>query len=155
VWVRDGHITATPGRARDDMAILRRLVWAADNFNLKGVGYDRWRIEDLKKKLEDEGLGALPLEAHGQGFRDMGPAFDAFETELIDGRLRHDGSPAMRWMASNCAVQKDDAGNSKPSKAKSNDKIDGIVTLVMAIGLAKRTKGPVESVYEERGIVTV
>ncbi len=85
----------------------------------------------------------------------MSPAFDAFETELIDGRLRHDGSPVLRWMASNCAVQKDDAGNRKPSKQKSSDKIDGIVTLVMAIGLAMRAKGPTESVYEERGIVTV
>jgi phage terminase large subunit-like protein len=155
VWVRDGHITATPGRARDDMAILRRLVWASDTFDLKAVGYDRWRIEDLKKKLEDEDLGELPLEPHGQGFKDMSPAFDAFETELIDGRLRHDGSPVLRWMASNCAVQKDDAGNRKPSKQKSSDKIDGIVTLVMAIGLAMRAKGPTESVYEERGIVTV
>ncbi len=137
-WVRDGLILPTPGRARDDMAILRKLVWAVGQFDVEAIGFDRWRIEDLKKKIEDEGVPALPLVAWGQGFKDMSPAFDAFETELIDGRLRHDGSPVMRWMASNCAVEKDDAGNRKPSKRKSNDKIDGIVTLIMAMGMAMR-----------------
>jgi phage terminase large subunit-like protein len=155
-WVKKRHIMATPGRARDDSSILRRLVWAHKNFDVRAIGYDRWRIEDLKKKLEDEGLSDIPMEPHGQGFRDLGPAFDAFEAELLERRLRHDGSPVMRWMASNCTLQKDDAGNRKPSKQRSSDKIDGIVTLVMAIGLAKRAQGQAAaSVYEERGVFTI
>jgi phage terminase large subunit-like protein len=155
VWVREGWITATPGRARDDDSIVRKLVWAKETFDLRSVAFDRWRIEDLKKKLADEKID-IPLEAFGQGFKDMSPAFDDFESELIEARLRHDASPVMRWMASNCVVEKDDAGNRKPSKRKSNDKIDGIVTLVMAIGLANRGKAPpAPSSYEGRGLVMI
>jgi len=154
VWVRDGNIIATPGRARDDTAIIRKLVEVCGRFDVREIGYDRWRIEDLKKKLEDEGVTDIPLVEHGQGFKDMAPAWDAFETELLEAQLQHGGNPVMRWQASNCVVQKDEAGNRKPDKRRSNDKIDGIVTLVMAIGLAARAKAPSKSVYEERGVVT-
>lgn len=155
VWERDGNIITTPGRARDDTAIIRKLVDVCGRFDVREIGYDRWRIEDLKKKLEDEGVTDIPLVEHGQGFKDMAPAWDAFETELLEGKLKHGGNPVMRWQASNCVVQKDEAGNRKPDKRRSNDKIDGIVTLVMAIGLSARAKPLAESVYEDRGIMTV
>jgi phage terminase large subunit-like protein len=142
VWERDGHVIATPGRARDNKAIIRRLVWLCDNFDVGSIGYDRWRIEDLIKELEDEGLGSIAekLVPFGQGFKEMAPAFDDFETVLIEHKLKHGGSPVMRWQASNLIVQRDEAGNRKPDKRRSFDKIDGVVSLIMAVGVAMRTK---------------
>jgi phage terminase large subunit-like protein len=55
---------------------------------------------------------------------------------LADGKLRHGGNPVLRWMASNLAGRIDPAGNIKPDKEKSADKIDGMVALIMALGRA-------------------
>jgi phage terminase large subunit-like protein len=111
-------------------------------FNVIGIGFDRWRIEDLVKQLEDENLGevAAKLSPFGQGFKEMAPAFDQFETLLIDRKLKHGGSPVLRWQASNLIVQRDEAGNRKPDKRRSFDKIDGIVSLIMAVGVAMGAK---------------
>jgi phage terminase large subunit-like protein len=156
-WERDGHIMATPGRARDNKAIIRKLVWLCDTFDVGAVGYDRWRIEDLIKELEDEGLGTIAekLVPFGQGFKEMAPAFDDFEAVLIEHKLKHGGSPVMRWQASNLIVQRDEAGNRKPDKRRSFDKIDGVVSLIMAVGVASRSKDekPFVSVYESRGLL--
>jgi phage terminase large subunit-like protein len=156
-WERSGDIVATPGRARDNKAIIRKLVWFVDTFDVIGIGYDRWRIEDLLKELRDEGLDRVAdrLVPFGQGFKEMAPAFDEFETLLIDRKLRHGGSPVLRWQASNLIVQKDEAGNRKPDKRRSFDKIDGIVSLIMAVGVAMRTKEekPFVSVYANRGLL--
>lgn len=146
VWVKQGLITATPGRARDDTAIVRKLVEVCGLFDVRSVAYDRWRIEDLKKKLADEGVNDIPLTPHGQGFKDMAPAFDAFETALVNAHLKHGGSPVLRWQASNAVVQMDESGNRKPDKRRSSDKIDGIVSLIMAIGSAQRPEGDVMNV---------
>ena len=109
-WVKAGHLIATPGRARDDMAVLRKLVEVCDSYDVKEIAFDRWRMEDLQKRLKDEGIRGVPLAPHGQGFRDMAPAFDAFETILLAGSLRHGGSPVLRWQASNAVVQMDESG---------------------------------------------
>jgi phage terminase large subunit-like protein len=152
-WERGGFIIATPGRARDNASIIRKLLWAVTTFNVGAIGFDRWRIEDLVKSLEDEGLTdvAAKLSPFGQGFKEMAPAFDEFETLLIDRKLRHGGSPVLRWQASNLIVQRDEAGNRKPDKRRSFDKIDGIVSLIMAVGVAMGTKEevPVASPWDD------
>ena len=73
------------------------------------------------------------------------------ERRLLGGQLAHGGHPVLRWMASNVAVTTDAAGNLKPAKDKSTDRIDGIVALIMALGRASLQAGPVKSVYESRG----
>ena len=62
------------------------------------------------------------------------------------GQLAHGGNPVTRWMAANVAVAQDPAGNLKPAKDKSTERIDGIVALIMAIGrapwLSRRGRSP-------------
>ena len=77
----------------------------------------------------------------------------AFEALVIGKKLIHGGNPVLRWMAGNVAVLTDPAGNLKPAKDKSTEKIDGIVAAIM--GLAMATGEDETSVYEERGILTV
>jgi len=72
------------------------------------------------------------------------------ERLLLDKKLRHGGHPVLRWMAMNVAVMQDPAGNMKPAKDKSTERIDGIVALIMALGRACLS-GNETSVYESRG----
>ena len=76
-----------------------------------------------------------------------------FETLVKSGRLHHGGHPVARWMASNVSVELDAAGNMKPSKKASANKIDIIVGAIMALGRAMVTDGG--SVYERRGMLKV
>jgi phage terminase large subunit-like protein len=76
------------------------------------------------------------IEQFGQGYASMSAPAKEFEKLVIEGKLKHGGHPVLRWMAANVAIEQDAAGNIKPSKAKSTERIDGIVASVMAVGRA-------------------
>lgn len=132
-WVRQGWLETTPGAAIDKVFVLHRLAEIASEFELLSVGYDRWRIEDLKILANYDGID-LPFADFGQGFKDMAPAVDEFERRLVAGQLKHNGNPVLTWCAANTVVMADPAGNRKPAKNKSTGRIDGIVAAVMAVG---------------------
>ena len=75
-------------------------------------------------------------------------------TFVSQGRVHHGNNPVLRWMADNLAVEQDAAGNLKPSKKKSTEKIDGMVALVMALDRAVRG-GYKVSKYESQGVASV
>ena len=136
-WAADGWIITPPGRATDRLAIAKVLADVRQAYDVQAIGYDRWRMEELLKLLADEGIG-LPMEGFGQGFVTMGPAVDAFETALLSGKMQHNNNPVLNWEAGNVVVETDAAGNRKPAKNKSFDKIDGIVATIMACGIAQK-----------------
>lgn len=152
LWARDGLITATPGRAIDRAYIVHTLGELASNFDIQAIAYDRWRIEDLKKMLADEGLD-LNLIPWGQGFKDMGPAVDRIESAILNKTLLHDGNQVLTWCAGNAVAVPDPAGARKLDKSKSYDRIDALIALVMAVGLYYREPEPFKSVYGERGVL--
>lgn len=137
VWSQQGHIEATSGRAIDRRAIARRLAEISAAFDVRGVAYDRWRFDDLAVVLADEGID-LPMKPWGQGYRDMGPAVDVLESLVLDRGIKHNGHPVLTWCVSNAVVTTDPAGARKLDKAKSIDRIDGIIALTMAVGLHAR-----------------
>lgn len=149
-WARQGYIETPDGRAIDRLAIAYKLAELNGMFDIQGIAFDRWRIEDLKKLLDDEGI-ALNLVDWGQGYKDMGPAVDALETAILHNRLRHD-SPVLDWCASNAVVTTDPAGARKIAKDKATERVDGIVALTMAIGLHQREPEQKPSIYESRGV---
>ena len=142
-WRDQGFLETTPGRAIDKGAIAFRMAEIASAYDVRGVAYDRWRIEDLKKALSDDGV-ELPLIAWGQGFRDMSPALDAMEVAVLHRKLRHGGHPVLTWNASNAVVVSDPAGGRKIAKDRSRERVDGLVALAMAIGLHAREPKPIE-----------
>ena len=119
-----------------------------EKYHVLEIAYDRWNATMLVQNLIDEGLTMVPF---GQGFKDMSPASKEFYKIMLEGKLIHGGNPVLRWMASNVVVDQDPAGNIKPTKAKSIEKIDGIVALIMAMGRAILNQNP-GSVYDERGL---
>lgn len=139
-WAAKGLIEATPGKAIDKRFIAHRLAEIASIYDLRTVAFDRWGMEALTVILDGEGV-TLPLLAHGQGYKDMGPAVDAFEVALLEGELAHGMNPVLRWNASNMIYTTDPTGARKPDKQRSTDKIDGLSALIMACGAAARDKG--------------
>ncbi len=139
-WADEGWMVRTPGRATDRTAIARWLADVRQCYNVLGIAFDRWRFEDLGKLLSDEGID-LPMIEFVPGFKSYAPAVDAFARALLDKRVQHNGNPLMRWQAGNTIIETDPEGNRKPTKAKSLDRIDGIVTAIMACGLAERNEG--------------
>jgi phage terminase large subunit-like protein len=87
----------------------------------------------------------------GQGFLSMGPAAAEFMRLLISRSLRHGGNPVATWCASNVSVRRDPAGNEKPDKDRSTERIDAIVSALMAVGRLQAAQGG--SVYEDRGLL--
>lgn len=152
VWRDQGLLTATPGQTVDYDWVAARLGEIKARCDLRLVKYDRWRIDDLKRDLGKAGVD-IPLEPHGQGFKDMSPALEALEGLALNGRLRHGGNPILTWCAANCVVVADPAGNRKLDKSKATGRIDGMVALAMAVSAAGMAPEPQASIYESRGLL--
>lgn len=135
VWAREGWLRTTPGATVDYEFVAAEIADIIGGEHVGAIAYDRWRIDLLKKEFDRIGYH-LPLVPHGQGYKDMSPALDSCESELLNGRLCHGGHPVLTMCAANAVVQSDPAGNRKLAKDKSNGRIDGMVALAMAIAAA-------------------
>jgi len=150
-WVRDGLITATEGNVIDYGYIVRDIEELGERFNIREIAFDRWGAFQVSQALEGAGF---TMVGFGQGFASMaGPTKELLRL-VLNRKLAHGGHPVLRWMADNMVVSTDAAGNVKPNKAKSREKIDGIVAGIMALDRAMRHQNA-GSVYERRGILTL
>lgn len=131
VWARDGLIETTPGAVIDYDVIRARINELSERYHIKEIAIDRWNAAQLSTQLSGDGF---EMVGFGQGFASMGSPTKELERLIIGKEIAHDGNPVMRWMASNVSVETDAAGNMKPSKKKSTERIDGIVASIMAIG---------------------
>lgn len=147
-WRDAGYLEALPGKAINKKAVAHRLAELSSLFELRAIAYDRWRIEDLKSVIEDEGLSIAPLVPFGQGFKDMGPAVDEFETKLINSEIRHNGNPVMTMCMANAVTVEDPAGNKKLSKERATGRIDGAVAGAMALGCGLTAEKQEQSFWE-------
>ena len=143
MWVRQGYIRTTPGATVDLEAVALDMAEILSDCEVAAIAYDRWRIDVLKKELERLGL-ELPLVPHGQGFRDMAPALDALEAELLNGRIAHGGHPVLTLCAANAVAVKDPSGNRKLDKSRRTGRIDGLQALAMAFGAAQVAEAPAD-----------
>ena len=134
-WRDAGYLNTLPGKAVNKLAVIHRIATLCALFDIRAIACDRWRLEDYVQLIDTEGLTLPPLIPFGQGFKDMAPAVDEFETMLLNQTIIHDSNPVMTWNASNAVLQTDPAGNRKVTKERANGRVDGIVAGVMAIGL--------------------
>lgn len=132
-WRNAGYLETTAGRAINKRAVVRKFAESMARYDLQTVCYDRWRIEELKMLLEDEGI-TLPLKEFGQGFQSMAPAVDEYERRLCQGEFKHQGNPVQTWCAANAVLMTDPASNRKLAKDRATGRIDGMVAAVMACG---------------------
>jgi phage terminase large subunit-like protein len=157
VWVKQGWLQAPPGKIVSHAVIAQKIIELSKRFEVVALAYDRWRIENVLAEFErlefsasdQEGASGLRIAPWGQGFRDMSPAIDAFESAAVGGTLRHNDNPVLSMCVANAIVSVDPAGNRKLDKGKSASRIDGAVALAMAIGIKARERtGEVSSMPE-------
>jgi len=135
VWERDGHLTVTEGNVIDYGHIKQALRDDAETYQVREIAFDRWGATQLSVDLLDEGF---PLVQVGQGFASLSAPTKELLRCIAAGTYRHGGNPLVRWQAGNVVTRTDPAGNIKPDKQRSMDKIDSVAAAVMALDRAVR-----------------
>jgi phage terminase large subunit-like protein len=145
-WARRGSLVATPGNVVDYEAVRQTLKdWAAE-FQVREIAFDPWNATDLVTRLtETDGFTCVPMR---QGFNSLSAPTKALEKLILSKQLRHDGHPVLRWCVSNVCIEMDSAGNMKPSKKVSTERIDGVVALVMALDRAEHNAATREPQFQ-------
>lgn len=152
VWARQGLIKMTEGNVVDYDVVRADINALGKIYNIREIGIDRWNATQITTQLGGDGFEVVPF---GQGFASMSAPSKELEKLVLEERLAHGGNPILRWMASVVAVEIDAAGNIKPSKKESSERIDGIVGLIMAIGQMIAQPEPKPSIYETRGVLSL
>ena len=151
-WVKAGWVMSTPGNVIDYEWIFADIDDDAKNYDLVEVAFDRWGAARVVNVLQEKGLTMVEF---GQGYASMSPPMRELERLIRSHRIEHGNNPVLKWMADNLVATEDPAGNIKPDKAKSTERIDGMVALIMALDRAMRQPGGAKSVYETRGLIGV
>lgn len=150
-WGKKGYLALTPGNVIDYEFIRTQIEQDAQLFEVVELGYDPWNATQLVLQLQAQGMTVVEVR---QGYQSLNSPAKELEKMLVSEGMAHDGNPVLDWMASNVAVESDPAGNIKPSKSKSTEKIDGIAAIVT--GMARAMAVLLEdSVYETRGLLTI
>ena len=150
VWEKQGYIQTTEGNVIHYGFIEKFIEELGEKYHIREIAFDRWNATQMVQNLEDMGFTVVPF---GQGYKDMSPPSKELYKLLMSGSINHGGHPVLKWMAQNVVMRQDPAGNIKPDKEKSVEKIDGIVATIMALDRCIRNKNDGGSVYDERGIL--
>jgi len=147
-WRNGGHVIATPGNITDYNFVEKAITEDSEKFNIQTIGYDRTFSGHMSQNLINNQIDMAPFK---QSFYHMGPAVAETQRLIIGKEIEHGANPVLDWCSSNAVVRFDANGNMLIDKAKSYEKVDGMVALAMAIGTYQLTDKK-ESVYEDRDI---
>jgi phage terminase large subunit-like protein len=151
LWQANDQLQATEGSVISYAAIERNIQDLGERYRILEIAFDRWGATQMRQNLEGSGFVMVDF---GQGYKDMSPPTKDLLTMILQHRIVHGGHPVLRWMADNVTVTRDAAENVKPDKAKSTERIDGIVATIMALDRAlKHENGP--SVYDSRDMIVL
>jgi len=151
-WHKHGHLLVSPGRTIDPTVVANKVIELWQTYTVLGLAYDRWHIAYLLREFDRLGFAAwedkggdkpgsgLRLVPWGQGYKDMTPAIDALELEVIERHIEHPSNPVLNWNMANAVQTTDPAGNRKLDKDKARFRIDGAVALTMLCGLKSRDR---------------
>jgi len=135
-----GVLALTPGSATDYGEIEAKLEELAALFDIRQVGFDQWQAQYLAQRLMERGL---PMTEFPHQVRTFSDPMKEIEALVLDRRLWHDGNKATTWMMGNVMGKADAKENIYPTRSRPHDpacKIDGVVAMVMAMGLAMRAR---------------
>lgn len=149
VWEQQGFLHTTEGNVIHYGFIEAFIEELGTKYNIKEIAFDRWGAVQMVQNLEGAGFTVVPF---GQGYKDMSPPTKELMKLALEERLAHGGHPALSWMMDNIHIRTDPAGNIKPDKERSTEKIDGAVATIMALDRAIRNEKK-DSVYDGRGII--
>jgi len=151
VWHKQGLLQTTEGNVVHYGFIESFIEKLGEKYNIQEIAFDRWGAVQMVQNLEGMGFTVVPF---GQGFKDMAPPTKELMKLTLETKLAHGGHPVLRWMMDNIFIRTDPAGNIKPDKEKSTEKIDGAVATIMALDRSLRSERKT-SVYDDRGILVL
>jgi phage terminase large subunit-like protein len=163
-WARKNFIKMTPGNVVDYRYIREEFNTLRQLYDIRELAYDRWGAAKLIQDLIEDGFVIEPKEAgpghplivqFGQGMKSMSPPTKELMVLVLTEKIRHGGNPVLRWNVDNLMIEQDAAENIKPNKAKSTQRIDGAIAMIMAIDRAIRHDDGHKSIYETRGVITL
>jgi len=128
-----GLLTLTDGEVIDFEVIKEDLREFAGRFDLEAVGYDPWQATQLAQEMELEGL---PMVEIRQTVQNLSEPMKELESLILQRKLAHGDCPVLTWMASNVVAKMDVKDNIYPNKERPENKIDGIVALIIALARA-------------------
>jgi len=132
-WVQAGHLIQAGESVTDYDVIYDCIIAASQRFDLRCVAYDPWNARQLTQKLESAGIN---IQEFIQGGKSYHPAMQELERAYTSGKLHHGNDPVLNWCASNLVSRTDQNMNNAPDKKKAVDKVDDMVSLIMAIGIS-------------------
>lgn len=153
LWQKENLLQVTDGNVVDYNAIESFIVQLGEKFQIKRICFDRWNATQLTQRLESE--YNFEMVQFGQGFYSMSAPTKELERLVLERKIVHNGHKVLRWNMDNVCVDTDAAGNMKPSKKNSTEKIDGAVALIMALSQAMIYNVNQKSIYDERGLLFV
>jgi len=130
LWAETGLLFATPGNVIDHRAIVAKILELSEEYHIREVAFDRWGSVQVSTQLQGEGIEMVQM---GQGFASMNSPTKQLLGMVLSKQIAHGGHPVLSWNVANLSVETDAAGNLKPSKNSSREKIDGAVALIMAL----------------------
>jgi phage terminase large subunit-like protein len=151
-WVNSGHMVATDGDMIDMDRIEQDILDDCKRFNVQEVVYDPFQATMLVTHLQNEGVACVEYRATVQFMSEPTKNLDGL---IMSGKIKHDGDPVLTWMMSNVVCRIDAKDCVYPVKERAENKIDGAIAFIMALGRALVDNGSGESVYEERGILVL
>jgi phage terminase large subunit-like protein len=152
-WAREGFLELSPGEVIDYRDVEARLKWGASMFDVQEICWDPWNSRQISVSMIDQGYQCVEIR---QSYKDLNEPTKKVLELVTRGGLHHGDHPVMRWHASCASLAHDNRDNvifAKPERSKSTARIDGISATTNA--LARAIMGPGQSVYEERGVITI
>ena len=149
-WVREGYLNATEGHVIHYSFIEQKILALRTMYEIQEIAFDDWGATQMIQRLSE--MDGIEYVAFRQGYKSLSAPSKELMRLVLDEKLQHGGHPVLRWMFNNVFVESDAAGNIKPSKEKSSEKIDGAVASIMALDRAQR-RTERGSVYDGRGLL--
>lgn len=131
-WASKGLITPTPGDIIDFSMIEADLMSFTSRFQVRSIAYDPWQATQLATRLKDQGASVVEFRQTVANFSEPTKELDSL---MRSGNIAHDGNEAFSWMIGNVVGHYDAKDNVYPRKERQENKIDGAIALIMAIGL--------------------
>jgi len=132
-WMGSGRLTVTPGNVIDFGWIEADLIDFASRFAVQAVAFDPFQATQLSTRMLAEGLPMIEVRPTVLNFSEPMKTLEAL---VLQEKLIHDGDPVLGWMASNVVAHLDAKDNIYPRKERPENKIDGIVALIMGLSRA-------------------
>lgn len=154
-WVQKGYLNATEGNRIDYEFIKADILSFFKKFDVVKMGFDAWNFEYLLQRLIADGVDKDKVFEFPQTLKTMSEPTKELEVLVAEKRIVHNNNPILSWMAGNTAIYTDPNENIRPVKNKSSEKIDGIVSLVMALGMEMGEQDDNDSIYETQDIIVI